>query len=430
MPHAAKLFGIADCNNFYASCERAFQPKYENCPVFVLSNNDGCVIAMCNQCKAIGIKMGTPFFMLKEEIAKYKIKVFSSNYTLYGDTSNRVMCCIGMFVPEYEQYSIDEIFFDLTPFQQHYDILEYCKEIKYTVRRNTRIPISIGVAPTKTLAKAANKLAKKRYKDVGVFILNDQYEVRDQLKDFAVGDIWGIGRQHEKLLKLHGFDTAVKLMDAPDAWVRKNLSVVGLRLVNELRGVSCLALEEIAPKKQNMCVSRSFGGMLEDLHTIEESLTTHANRASEKLRNEGSNCESVTVFLHTNQFREDLSQYSASKTVSLPFPTNDGANIIRAAHEALKLIYKQGYRYKKCGIFVNDLTPASDVQLNMFVEEDTGKKQRLNKALDLMNAKYGKGSLKYAIQGTKNEWKLRAENLSPSYTTKLSDIPIVNLDAA
>lgn len=424
------LIGIADCNNFYASCERVFQTKYQCTPIVVLSNNDGCAIAMSKEAKLLGVKMGTPFFMLKELIAKHQIKVFSSNYTLYGETSTRVMATIGALVPEYEIYSIDEIFFDLTTFQKHYDIFEYCKEMKYVIMRNTRIPISIGVAPTKTLAKAANKLAKKRFTDIGVCVMEDQHTVKELLKDFDVGDIWGIGRQHEKLLKLHGFDTAVKLMNAPDAWVRKNLSVVGLRLVNELRGFSCIALEEITPKKKNMCVSRSFGNMLEDLCTLEESVTTHANRASEKLRNEGSNCSSVTVFLLTNQFREDLPQYSASKEVLLPFPSNDTANIIKAAHQALKLIYRPGFKYKKCGIFVNDLTPAGDVQLNLFVEQDTDKKKSLNNTLDLLNKKYGKGTLKYAIQGTKNEWKLRADNLSPSFTTKLTDVPIINLDAA
>jgi DNA polymerase V len=422
------MYALADCNNFYASCERVFQPHLDKTPIVVLSNNDGCVVARSQEVKDLGVKMGVPIFMIKELVKQHNIKVFSSNYTLYGDISNRVMSTISKYVPNYEVYSIDEIFLDLTGFEKHHNLDEYCKEIRYVVRRNTRIPISIGIAPTKTLSKAANKLVKKHFKESGVCYLKTQDDARKLLKDFDVGDLWGIGRQYESLLKKHGFNTALKLIDAPDTWIRKNLSVVGLRLVNELRGIPCIALEEVPADKKNICVSRSFGNMIDDIKILEESLSTHASRASEKLRDQSSNCGSISVFLHTNRFRSDLPQYFASKEVELEFPTNDGSNIIKAANNALKLIYKPNYKYKKCGIFLNEITPAVDVQLNLFIEDDTEKKQKLNKTLDFLNKKFGKESLKYAVQGTEKKWKLRQENLSLSFTTKLSDIPNVDLN--
>jgi DNA polymerase V len=422
------MYALADCNNFYASCERVFQPHLEKVPIVVLSNNDGCVVARSHEVKDLGVKMGVPIFMIKDLVKQHGIKVFSSNYVLYGDISSRVMSTISSYVQNYEVYSIDEVFLDFTGFDTNFNLVDYCKEIRYVVRRNTRIPISIGIAPTKTLAKAANKLVKKRFKDTGVCYLKDQDDVKEMLRDFDVGDLWGVGRQYEALLKKHGFDTALKLMNAPDEWIRKNLSVVGLRLVNELRGIPCIDLDEVPSKKKGICVSRSFGNMISDKGILEESLSTHANRASEKLREQGSNCGSISVFLHTNRFRSDLPQYFPSKEIELPLATNDASNIISAAQKALELIYKPGYNYKKCGIFLNDITPADDLQLNLFVEDDTDKKNKLNKAVDSLNKKYGKDSLKYAIQGTKKEWKLRQENLSLSYTTRLSDVPCVELN--
>lgn len=422
------MFALADCNNFYASCERVFQPHLENKPIVVLSNNDGCVVARSQEVKDLGIKMGVPIFQIKELVKFHNIQVFSSNYSLYGDVSNRVMSTISRYVPNYEVYSIDEIFLDLSGFDKHYNLIDYCKEIRYVVRRNTRIPISIGIAPTKTLAKAANKLVKKRFKTDGVCYLKTHEDAKELLKDFDVGDLWGVGRQYEKLLKKHGFDTALKLMNAPDAWIKKNLSIVGLRLVNELRGIPCIELDEVPSDKKNICVSRSFGNMIDSLDILEQSLSTHANTASEKLRKQNSNTSSISVFLQTNRFRNDLPQYFCSKVVDLEFPTNDSGNIINAALIGLNLIFKEGFKYKKCGIFINEITPANDVQLNLFVEDDSEKKNKLNKAVDALNGKFGRGTLKYAVQGYKNEWKLRQENLSLSYTTRLSDVPNINLE--
>ena len=422
------MFALADCNNFYASCERVFQPQLENKPIVVLSNNDGCVVARSQEVKDLGIKMGVPLFQIKEQVKLHHIRVFSSNYTLYGDISNRVMSTINQFAPNYEVYSIDEIFIDLKGFEKHYNLIDYCKEIRYVVKRNTRIPISIGIAPTKTLAKVANKLVKKKFKADGVCYLKTQEDVKELLKDFDVGDIWGVGRQYEKLLKKHGIDTALKLMNANDSWIKKNLSVVGLRLVNELRGMPCIELDEVPADKKNICVSRSFGHMIADVKILEESLSTHANTASEKLRKQGSNASSISVFLQTNRFRSDLPQYFNTKQIELPFATNDSANIIKAALNGLYLMFRPGYLYKKCGIYLNELTPANEVQLNLFVEEDSEKKKKLNKAVDILNTKWGRGALKYAVQGTEKKWKLKNECLSKSFTTKLAEVPMINLN--
>ena len=422
------MFALADCNNFYASCERVFQPQLENKPIVVLSNNDGCVVARSQEVKDLGIKMGVPLFQIKEQVKLHHIRVFSSNYTLYGDISNRVMSTINQFAPNYEVYSIDEIFIDLKGFEKHYNLIDYCKEIRYVVKRNTRIPISIGIAPTKTLAKVANKLVKKKFKADGVCYLKTQEDVKELLKDFDVGDIWGVGRQYEKLLKKHGIDTALKLMNANDSWIKKNLSVVGLRLVNELRGMPCIELDEVPADKKNICVSRSFGHMIADVKILEESLSTHANTASEKLRKQGSNASSISVFLQTNRFRSDLPQYFNTKQIELPFATNDSANIIKAALKVLYLMFRPGYLYKKCGIYLNELTPANEVQLNLFVEEDSEKKKKLNKAVDILNTKWGRGALKYAVQGTEKKWKLKNECLSKSFTTKLAEVPMINLN--
>jgi len=422
------MFALADCNNFYASCERVFQPQLENKPIVVLSNNDGCVVARSQEVKDLGIKMGVPLFQIKEQVKLHHIRVFSSNYTLYGDISNRVMSTINQYAPNYEVYSIDEIFIDLKGFEKHYNLIDYCKEIRYVVKRNTRIPISIGIAPTKTLAKVANKLVKKKFKADGVCYLKTQEDVKELLKDFDVGDIWGVGRQYEKLLKKHGIDTALKLMNANDSWIKKNLSVVGLRLVNELRGMPCIELDEAPADKKNICVSRSFGHMIADVKILEESLSTHANTASEKLRKQGSNASSISVFLQTNRFRSDLPQYFNTKQIELPFATNDSANIIKAALKGLYLMFRPGYLYKKCGIYLNELTPANEVQLNLFVEEDSEKKKKLNKAVDLLNNKWGRGALKYAVQGTEKKCKLKNECLSKSFTTKLAEVPMINLN--
>ncbi len=420
------MFALCDCNNFYASCERVFKPAINNLPVVVLSNNDGCVIARSQEAKDVGIKMGVPSFEIKELVKQHNIQIFSSNYALYADMSSRVMTTISKFAPNYEIYSIDEIFLDFKGFE-YKNLTEYCKTIRKTVKQNTKIPISIGIAPTKTLAKAANKIAKKLNKELGVLELSQTEDIKFHMSTYKVGDLWGIGRRYEKLLNEGGILTGLDLMNANDAWIKKNLSIQGLRMAYELRGLSCIPLEEISPDKKGMCVSRSFGNMVSELKVMEESVSTFANRVGQKLRRQKSNCTSLTVFIHTNQFRADLKQYYKTKHVQLPFPTNDSGELIKWAVFALRAIYIQGYQYKKSGIIINEITPEHSFQTSLFEPADNATKVKLNSVIDKINKSFGHNIVKYGIMGNGNDWKLRRNMLSPCYTTRLSDILTINI---
>lgn len=421
------MYALADCNNFYASCERLFRPDLEGKPVVVLSNNDGCVIARSNEAKECGVKMGVPAFEIKDLAIEKNINIFSSNYALYGDISNRVMSIIGSYVPNYEVYSVDEIFLDFNGFE-HFNLLDYCKEIKKVVKQNTKIPISIGIAPTKTLAKLANRIAKKQFKEVGVLELINPIEIETYLKDVEVGDLWGIGRQYAQLLNKNGVFTALELINKPDAWVKKLLSIQGLRMVYELRGLPCIELEEVTPNKQNICVSRSFGEMLDNKDAIGESVSTFVNRASQKLRKQKSSCSAITVFIHSNRFRKDLPQYSNSIYMNLPYPSNFAPDLITYAIWGLNKIFRKGYKYKKAGVFLHEITPQNSLQTNLFSEDiNLERKQKLNSTIDKINKSFGKNAVKFAIMGNGKKWKLKQECLSPCYTTRISDIYTVVL---
>lgn len=420
------MFALCDCNNFYASCERVFKPSINNLPVVVLSNNDGCVIARSQEAKDLGIKMGVPSFEIKELVKQHNIQVFSSNYALYGDLSSRVMTTISSYAPNYQIYSIDEIFLDLKGFQ-HTDLTEYCKGIRKTVRQNTKIPISIGIGLTKTLAKAANKIAKKLNPTVGVLELVQEEKIKYHMATFKVGDLWGIGRRYEKILNDNKIFTALDLMNTNDSWIKKHLTIQGLKIVYELRGISCIPLEQISPPKEGMCVSRSFGKMVEELKTMEESVSTFANRIGQKLRKQKSNCNSLTVFIQTNQFRSDLKQYYKNKHIQLPFPTNDSGELIKWANYALKAIYIKGYQYKKAGVLINEITPENSFQTSLFNSTDNSRKTKLNTTVDQINKSFGHNIVKYGIMGNGGDWKLRRNMLSPCYTTKLSDILTINI---
>ena len=416
------MYALCDCNNFYASCECVFKPSLNGKPVVVLSNNDGCVIARSQEAKDLGIKMGVPAFEIKEMVNTHGVTVFSSNYALYGDISNRVMSVLGSYAPNYEVYSVDEIFLNFQG-MQYTNLVEYCKTIRKTVRQNTKIPISIGIAPTKTLAKAANKIAKKRYKDIGVLELIDKTDIENHMKEFPVEDLWGIGYRYAKFLKSNNITTAFELMQMNDAWIKKNLSVQGLKLVYELRGIPCIPIEETAPDKQGICVSRSFGQMVSDLPTMEESVATFANRASQKLRRQSSNCSAISVFIHTNQFRKDLKQYYNSRYIQIPIATSDSGELIKWALFGLKQIYRDGYKYKKAGVLIHEITPEGALQTNLFSELPTDNRKRvLNATVDKLNKVMGKNAVKYAAMGDGKKWKLKQEMLSPCYTTRLAEI--------
>lgn len=410
------MYGLMDCNNFYASCERVFNPALNGQPVIVLSNNDGCVIARSNEAKALGIKMGTPAYQIKEAIHQHSIAVFSSNYTLYGDMSSRVMSILTSLAPEIEVYSIDEAFINLNGIP---DIESLGAEIAYKVTRGTGIPVSLGIAPTKTLAKVANKFAKKYQAYNRVCIIDKEEKRIKALELTDITDIWGIGRRQAAKLEKQGVRSAYDFTLLPGSWVRKNMTVIGERTWKELHGISCIDMENAPPAKKQICTSRSFGKMLTDIETISEAIATHASTCAKKLRLQKSYAMSLMVFIHTNNFRKDLPQYWKNTIVHLPVPTNDTQEIVHYALAGLKIIFVNGYQYKKAGVIITEITEGA--QLGLFDSVDREKHERLMQAIDKINDKYG-NCVKLAIQGTGRDWKLKQEQLSRHFTTNFNEI--------
>ncbi|MFT3994835.1 MAG: Y-family DNA polymerase [Dysgonomonas sp.] len=413
------MFALVDCNNFYASCERVFRPDYRNVPIVVLSNNDGCVIARSNESKKLGIKMGVPAYQIKDEVRKYGIKVFSSNYTLYGDMSNRVMTILSSFTPNVEIYSIDEAFLDFTGFD---NLPEYGKHIVDTTTRWTGIPVSMGVAPTKTLAKVANKFAKKYKGYKGVCVIDTDEKRIKALQKTDIGDVWGIGRRNEKKLKQQGVNTAYDFTQLQRSWVRKYMTVVGERTWLELNGISCISLEEVQPDKKQICTSRAFGKTVSNIEDLKEAIAYYVSVCAEKLRKQRSCAVSLLVFIQTNSFREDLPQYFNNKTIDLLVPSNSTLEITKYALMALESIYRDGFEYKKAGVIITEIVPDSGIQTNLFDNVDREKHTRLMKVVDNLNSGFTSNVLNLAIQGQHKKWNLKRELLSPCYTTKVSDL--------
>ena len=424
-------FALVDCNSFYVSCERVFRPELEGVPVVVLSNNDGCVIARSNEAKALGIKMGTPYFQLKDLVKREGVEVFSSNYELYGDMSRRVVSTLSQFTPTLEVYSIDECFLDLSHLRPE-EVGAYGLKIKETVQDWTGIPVSVGVACTKTLAKVANKLAKKRVGANGVLALNEQAAIEEALRETQIGDVWGIGRQHAKRLQQLNVTTAWDLCRMPEGWVKKNMAVTGLRTLLELRGQPCQDLEPETPDKQNICTSRSFGRALTELKDIEEALSTHTVRCATKLRKQNSCATGINVFLMTNRFAVTEDIYCNSRTIQLPTPTNSELELLPRALHLLKGMFRPGKRYVKVGIILTGLVPASEVQLDLFSSQNGEKHAKLMDTLDTLRQRFGHQALKYAVQGNHNEkavekekrapWMLQNQFLSSLYTTSVAGL--------
>lgn len=415
------MIALVDCNNFYASCERAFNPNWNNRPVVVLSNNDGCVIARSNEAKALGIKMGVLAYQIKNEIERYGIGVFSSNYTLYGDMSNRVMTMLSSYSPNIEVYSIDECFLDFSGFER-YDLKEYGEEIVRTVSKGTGIPVSMGIAPTKTLAKVANKFAKKYKGYKGVCIIDTEEKRIEALKRTEIGDVWGIGHRYTKRLALYGVSTAYDFAQMPKAWVRQQMTVVGERTWKELNGEPCIDLELVTPNKKQICTSRAFGEAISEIEGLEEAVSSYASICAGKLRKQRSCAQVLMVFIHTNNFREDLPQYFQNCVVKLPVPTNSTPEIVHYALIALRNIYRKGYFFKKAGVIIIDIVPDSAIQQNMFDNVDRERQKKLMKVVDRLNSGFNRNNLTLAVQGGRRKWKLKQELLSPCYTTRLSDI--------
>lgn len=420
------LFGLVDCNNFYASCERVFDPSLNGKAVVVLSNNDGCVVARSNEAKALGIPMGEPLFKIRAFVDTGQVKAFSSNYTLYGDMSDRVMQTLAQYTPNIEKYSIDECFLDFTGFYKK-DLNAYGREIKETVYRWTGIPVSLGIAPTKALAKVANKLAKKSPKANGVLVLSEPRHIEAALKATEIEDVWGIGNQYARLLRKHNIHTALDFTQASETWVRKHMSVVGVRLLKELRGESCLDLEEVAPPKKGICTSRSFGKRLTEFEDIQNATATYAARCAKKLRAQRSCARLLTVFLNTNWFSEKDKQYHASKSIYMPAATSSALEMVHYANIALKAIYREGYSYKKSGVLVTDIVPENQVQLGLLDTVDREKHAKLMEVMDRLTNRFGRERVKVATQGVDNQWLLRSDMVSKCYTTRLSDIQTVHV---
>ena len=418
------MIALVDCNNFYASCERVFQPKLENKPIVVLSNNDGCVIARSNEAKALGIKMGAPAFKMQSIFDRYAVHVFSSNFALYGDLSNRVMNILTESVPAIEIYSIDEAFLDLEGVMKP---RQFSIDLRAKVKQWTGIPVSVGIAPTKTLAKVANHVAKK-YKKEGVFVMKSSKTINEVLKYIPVDELWGVGRQYAKFLMERGFHTAHDLAHGSESWIKRNMTVNGLRMVKELKGISCYTIECETARKKNICTSRSFGIEAKELHELKEAIATYANTCAIKLRKEKSLAHSICVFVRTNPFKESAKQYNASQKAMLAVPTNDGMEITKQALAVLERLYKKGFNYKKAGVIVGDIVPDYSRQLSFFHQQDILRRQRVMYSLDYINTTMGRDKVRLAIQGFDRKWRLKQEKLSPCYTTRFTDMLQVNLD--
>ncbi len=416
---------LVDCNNFYASCEKVFNPKLKNKPVVVLSNNDGVIVALSAEAKAIGIKSFEPLFKVKHLIDKYKVAVFSSNYTLYGDLSHRVMMTLEQFSPEVEIYSIDEAFISLKGFDR-IDITEYCRHIRRTVEKWTGITVSVGIAETKTLAKLANRIAKKNPSFQGVVNIYESENRDEFLKKLDVSDVWGVGRQYTKLLSGMSIKTAYDLANANQDWIKKKMTIQGLRTVKELNGMPCIKLENSVPAKQSIVSSRSFGRYITQINEIQEAVAGFIHRGSEKLRNQRSAANMLSVFLRTNPFKESP-QYHNGCQIALPYPMNATAELIEYAMDAVEQIFRDGYLYQKAGILLAGIVSIDSVQRTLFEDIERREKVKIaTKAMDKINKEYSAGTIFIAAAGTDKTWAMKRELKSPSYTTSWKELPIAD----
>ncbi|GAB2452249.1 DNA polymerase V subunit UmuC [Hymenobacter qilianensis] len=431
------MFGLVDCNNFYVSCERVFQPRLEGRPVVVLSNNDGCLISRSSEAKALGLQMGDPYFQVKPLLLQHDVAVFSSNYALYGDMSRRVMWYLGQVVPEVEIYSIDEAFLDLQGLERFVvDSLEsFARTIRANVLARTGIPTCVGVAPTKTLAKLANRLAKKNPDMGGVCYLDTDERQRWALAQVAVEDVWGIGRQYAQKLYAAGITTAAGLAGCSEAFARQHLGgVVGARLVRELQGYPCLGLapsEDGTLARRSLCCSRTFGKPLSAFPDVLGAVSAFASRAAEKLRRQGDAAHTMTVFLSKSRFGTEPPPYSCSTLFTLPVATNDTVELVRYARAALKKLWQPGMRYTKAGVILDGLEPAGQTQLTLFEAAPVSEKRlRLMAELDALNRRFGQGTVQLAATALAPgqhvaPWAGQAQWRTPQYTTRLEDFLLV-----
>lgn len=414
------MYALADCNNFFVSCERVFNPGLNGHPVIVLSNNDGCAVSRSNEAKKLGVKMGVPVFQIRELVQKHQIAVFSSNFVLYGDMSRRVQETLRAYAPAIELYSIDEAFLDFSG-MEHQNLDALAKEISGACLRNTGIPVSVGVAPTKTLAKIASKLCKQYPKLRGGCYLHKPADIEKVLKKYPIDDVWGIGRQYTKKLKALGINTAYEFTQLSALRVQKMMGITGLRTWKELRAEACIEFMQASPPKQQICVSRSFSKEISDIKELALQVSMFCAMACEKLRKQDSHCYQALVFILTNPHKEDSPRHFESTLVTFQVATSSTLEINRAVLQALQRIFKPSFAYKKAGVILSEIVPDSAVQGSLFDQLDRAKHQRLMKVVDKINKKNGYSSLAVATQSLEGI-KMNRQHLSPQYTTKWSDI--------
>jgi len=414
---------LIDCNSFYVSCEKLFNPSIIKKPVVVLSNNDGCVISRSSEAKILGIKMGEPYFKIKKIVKKNNVKVFSSNYSLYRDISKRIMKTLKQFSPQIEIYSIDEAFLNLSSIKDE-NLLEYGNKIKNIILKWTGIPTSIGIATTKTLSKIANYTAKKEKS--GVISLINSEKIDKILSEVKINDVWGVGHQLTKFYIKNGINTAYQLKNISNSWIKKNTNVFGSRTAMELKGISCISLEIHQEKRKNCCVSRSFGTKVIKPEELEESITIHCLNAAEKIRIDNQIAKKITVFIRTSPFQKNKKYYANTKDIDLPIGTNDSIELVKQSLNALKYIYKKGYRYQKTGIILSGLKDANIYKKNLLstiCSEE--KRKKLMKAIDRTNIKYGRHTLSIAQAGLKKRWNIKRQHSSKIDTACFELLPVV-----
>ena len=414
------MFGLCDCNNFYASCERVFDPSLVGRPIVVLSNNDGCVIARSNEAKALGIKMGEPYFRLRSIIAEHGVAVFSANFVLYGDMSRRVISLLEKFAPAIEIYSIDEAFLDFRGMDRT-TLREKGLEISHTIYRYTGIPVSIGIAPTKTLAKIASKLCKRYPKLDGCCYMHRPQDIEKVLRNYPIEDVWGIGRRWARMLTAQGVNTAWDFTRLSESWVRKKMSIVGVRIWKELRGEACIGFEQMPSPKKQIATTRSFDSDISDYEELHKRVAQYAAACAEKLRAQNGVCGEITVFILTNRFRENIPQHYENRILKLSEPTDSTPELVTAASGMLRQIFRDGYAYKRGGVILSDIRSKSGMQGVLFDHADRAKHDRLMKALDDLNAHYGKHKVSIAAEGFE-QFKMNRNHLSKKFTTDWDEI--------
>lgn len=414
------MYGLADCNNFFVSCERVFAPRLEGKPVVVLSNNDGCIISRSNEAKALGIRMGQPLFQAAPLIRQYGVEVLSSNYALYSDMSHRVMSTLRSLAPEAEVYSIDEAFLDLRGMSLE-ALSDFGHRVTTTVRRHTGIPVSIGISPSKTLAKIASKLCKRYPKLHNSCLMYRPQDVEKVLQRFPIQDVWGIGRRHGRMLQGAGIVTAGQFVRLPEGWVRSRMGVTGVRTWRELQGEACIEFEQAPPAKQQICTSRSFATELTTLEELRQAVALFASLCAEKLRRQASVCGEVQVFIATNRHRPELPQRYVNRILAPDEPTDSTLEISALADRALCSLYSSEFGYKKAGVILSAITPRTAVQTSLFTPSDRGRQSRLMQALDAVNERFGRYTVVTATQGFE-PLKSNRNHVSPSYTTSWDEL--------